>query len=125
MENTVNLNLVTLTEIVGVILTLSIASERLAEIIKGLFPYLSIKKEDDPKAEGRRRSALQAISVATAILTAFLAKPYFPPELAVNTGKGWAIVGLGLLASGGSGLWNSILGYMTGLKDLQQKKIKS
>jgi len=114
MENVINL--VGLTEIVGVILTLSIAAERLAEIIKGLVPFLSIKKVD-PKIEGRRRSALQVISVVTGIVTAYLAKPYFPPELAARTSEGWAIVGLGLLASGGSGLWNSILGYMTGLKD--------
>ena len=107
-----------LTAIVGVILALSIASERLVEIIKGFIPGLD-KQNPDPKAEGRRRSYLQILAVFAGVLTAFLARDYIPPEIATPT-ESWAIVGLGLLASGGSGFWNSILTYLTKVKDIKK-----
>ena len=107
-----------LTAIVGVILALSIASERLVEIIKGFIPGLD-KQDSDPKAEGRRRSYLQILAVLSGVLTAFLARDYIPPEIAKPTESG-AILGLGLLASGGSGFWNSVLTYVTKAKDLKK-----
>ena len=107
-----------LTAIVGVILALSIASERLVEIIKGFIPGL-YKQDSDPKAEGRRRSYLQILAVLSGVLTAFLARDYSPPEIAKPT-ESWAILGLGLLASGGSGFWNSVLTYVTKAKDLKK-----
>ena len=107
-----------LTAIVGVILALSIASERLVEIIKGFIPGLD-KQDSDPKAEGRRRSYLQILAVLSGVLTAFLARDYIPPEIAKPT-ESWAILGLGLLASGGSGFWNSVLTYVTKAKDLKK-----
>jgi len=33
--------------------------------------------------------------------------------------KSWSILGLGLLASGGSGFWNSVLTYVTKVKDIK------
>jgi hypothetical protein len=107
-----------LTAIVGVILALSIASERLVEIIKGFIPDLN-KQDADPKAEGRRRSYLQILAVFSGVLTAFLARDYIPPEIAKPT-ESWSILGLGLLASGGSGLWNSVLTYVTKAKDIKR-----
>ena len=55
-------------------------------------------------------------------MTAYLAQDYVPKEIADST-KGWSIFGLGLLASGGSGFWNSILTYVTKVKDI--KKIEA
>ena len=104
--------------IVGVILALSIASERLVEIIKGLWPWLNTKNKTDSH-EGYRRSLLHIFSVLSGILTAFLAKDYIPLELAGPT-KSWAIVGLGLLASGGSGFWNSVLTYLANVKEIKK-----
>ena len=107
-----------LTAIVAIILALSIASERLVEIIKGFIPFLD-RPNPDPKAEGRRRSYLQILAVVAGVLTAFLARDYIPPEIAKPT-ESWAIIGLGLLASGGSGFWNSILTYLTKVKDIKK-----
>jgi hypothetical protein len=107
-----------LTAIVGVILALSIASERLVEIIKGFIPVLE-KQDTDPKAEGRRRSYLQILAVFSGVLTAFLARDYIPLEIAKPT-ESWSILGLGLLASGGSGFWNSVLTYVTKAKDIKK-----
>ena len=103
--------------IVSVILALSIASERLVEIFKGFFPKLN-NENPDPKAEGRRRSYLQLLAVVAGVITAFLSRDYIPPEVAKPT-ESWSILGLGLLASGGSGFWNSVLTYVTKAKDIK------
>lgn len=108
-----------LTTIVTLILALSVASERLVEIIKGFIPGLDKQILDDPKAEGRRRSYLQILAVLSGVLTALLAQDYIPKEIA-DAAKGWSILGLGLLASGGSGFWNSILTYVMKVKDIKK-----
>lgn len=107
-----------LTAIVTLILALSVASERLVEIIKGFIPVLDKTNTLDGKAEARRRSYLQILAVLSGILTAFLAQDYIPKEIA-DSMKGWSIFGLGLLASGGSGFWNSVLTYVTKVKDIK------
>ena len=104
--------------IVSLILALSIASERLVEIIKGLIPVLD-KENTDPRKERLRHACLQFLAVLSGIATAYLAKDAIPVEIQ-NAAKGWGLIGLGLLASGGSGLWNSILAYVTHAKDLKE-----
>jgi hypothetical protein len=88
-----------LTAIVSLILALSIASERLVEIVKGWIPFLG-KEQADPVLEGRRKSILQLLAVASGIVTALLSADYLPSEIA-KPQAGWQIIGLGLLASGG------------------------
>jgi hypothetical protein len=110
-----------ITAIVSIILALSIASERLVEIIKGLIPWLD-KQNPDPKSEGIRRTCLHVLAVVAGVLTAFLAKDYIPEDVARPTGS-WAILGLGLLASGGSSLWNSVLSYLSNVKDLKKIEV--
>ncbi len=103
-----------LTTIVTLLITLSIASERLVEIIKGIVPFLNQKK-DDPTEEGRRKSALQAMAVGAGIVTALLAR-----SVVAEIMPAWSsipgLLALGLLASGGSGLWNSVLDYLLKIK---------
>ncbi len=112
---------VNLTAIVGVILALSIASERLVEIIKNLIPFLN-SKNSDANAEGWRCAILQILAVAAGIITAFLAQDYMPAEMSKISGN-WSVIGLGLLASGGSGFWNSILTYVTQIKELKKTDV--
>ncbi|RPH48564.1 MAG: hypothetical protein EHM85_16665 [Desulfobacteraceae bacterium] len=111
-----------LTAIVTLILALSVASERLVEIIKGFFSFLDQPIPDEPKKEGVRRSCLQILAVLSGVFTAFMASDYIPSEIAKPT-EHWHILGLGLLASGGSGLWNSILTYMAKVKDLKNVEL--
>jgi hypothetical protein len=64
----------------------------------------------------RRKAALQVIAVIAGITTAWLVGPAVPAFLPHDfTGK----LALGLLASGGSGFWNSILTYLTKAKDVK------
>jgi hypothetical protein len=117
----------TMTAIVGLLVALSIASERLVEIIKGLVPVLQ-NEFPDPAKEGRRRAALQLLAVVAGIVTAFLASPTLGDLVPAETPHpGLQFLALGLLASGGSGFWNSVLTYVTTAKDIkgieaQQKK---
>jgi hypothetical protein len=111
-----------LTTLVSFLVALSVASERLVEIVKGWIPWLDQKKSDE-KMEGRRRSVLQLLAVAFSILTAYLASGYIPKDLVKPGGavsEMWTVLGLGLLGSGGSGFWNAILTYFGKVKDIKK-----
>ena len=116
------MDLTKLAAIVGLLVALSVASERLVEIIKGVIPWLTGKHEDKTK-EGWRRALNQLLAVGAGILTAYVARPVIPLEAlpATNT---LAIIALGLLASGGSGFWNAVLTYVLQLKDIQEAAAK-
>jgi hypothetical protein len=61
-----------LTAVISLLVALSVASERLVDIIKGLVPWLNQQR---PKAteEGWRKAALQLIAVIAGITTAWFA----------------------------------------------------
>jgi hypothetical protein len=104
-----------ITSVVSLILALSAASERLVAILKSAIPLLDTPNTS-PKHERYRVLALRVAAVAAGIFTAFLAQGI------VDVDGTREIVGLGLLAAGGSDLWNSILGYLNGVKDVQKTK---
>jgi len=106
-----------LSTVVGLLAGLSVASERLVEIIKGLVPFLN-EQSPDPKAEGRRRAALLLLAIVAGVVTAFVAGQAFPDSVHIPPGPLGKIT-LGLLASGGSGFWNSILTYVNKAKDVK------
>ena len=109
-----------LEEFLMLILAISLASERLVEIIKGFFlPNLSLESPDDPKAEGRRRATICLISICTGIVSALLTgvargdlDGQFMPYLAA-----------GILSSAGSAFWNSVVGYLGQLKKAKQAEV--
>lgn len=110
-----------LTAIISLLVALSVASERLVEIVKGLIPALN-QENPDPTKEGWRRAILQILAVAAGIITAFLASPVVPGNIFHGvTGN----LALGLLASGGSGFWNSILSYANKAKEVKSAEAAS
>jgi len=111
------------TAIVGLLVALSIASERLVEIVKGVVPPLTGKSAVQWK-EGVRRTANQLLAVGAGVLTAYLARPAIPAEALPATSDA-TILALGLLASGGSGLWNAVLSYVLQVKDIKEAAAKS
>jgi len=112
------MDLSALATVISVLIVLSIASERLVEIIKGFIPYLD-KKNDDQKKEGKRKAYLHIIAIFAGILTAFLAKKTLGNSVPESWNTTTGILALGLLASGGSGFWNSILDYVNEVKKLK------
>jgi len=106
-----------LSTIIGLLAALSVASERLVEIIKGIIPWLD-QKNSDAAWEAIRRVGVNIIAGAAGVLTAFLASDAFPTTVHMPAGS-WSKVVLGLLASGGSGFWNSIQDYVKNAKNLK------
>jgi drug/metabolite transporter (DMT)-like permease len=108
-----------LSAIIAILVALSVASERLVEIVKNLIPWLN-QQLDDPMREGWRRAALQILAVGAGIVTALLARP----AMEGVAPEGWTewpgVLALGLLASGGSGFWNSVQTYVSKAKDLKK-----
>ena len=63
-----------LSTVVALLVTLSVAAERLVEIIKNPIGFLR-DQNPDPNKEGYRKVALQVLAVAAGIVTAWLAQP--------------------------------------------------
>lgn len=118
-----------LIELLGLLVALSAASERLVDITKGYIPSLQKSFNNPgqvavPVKEPQRKATIQLMAVLAGLVTAWLAWPIvgemFPGTLGSNT---LVIIGLGFLVSGGSGLWNSILSYLLAIKDLKRKEV--
>jgi len=105
-----------LSTVVAVLIALSVATERLVDIIKGLIPAIN-QKNEDPIKEGRRRTVLQVMGVLGGIVTALLCQPVLSVVLPETWNSLPGILALGLLASGGSGFWSSIQSYVLNAKD--------
>lgn len=106
---------------VAMLIALSIASERLVEITKGYMPSLSQVRKN-PADEGRRKATIQFIAVAAGIVTTFLAAPALPENTIPDN---WlSKLAIGLLASGGSGFWNSIQGYVAQAKEVKKAQVE-
>jgi len=113
-----------LTEITGLLIALSVASERLVEIIKGLVPFLN-NESPNPTVESLRRVSLQVLAVGAGMATAFVARPAIPETLIPRSATGdWPVLALGLLASGGSGFWNSLLSYLQQAKNAKELLVR-
>jgi hypothetical protein len=106
-----------LASVVGLLVALSVASERVVEIVKGAVHFLDTEQPDADR-ERVRRVALHVLAVVAGVVTAFLARPAIPTALPVTDNA--SILALGLLASGGSGLWNSVLTYALETKNIQE-----
>lgn len=103
---------------------IAVASERIVEMVKGVFPILWQAK-NDPKEEAFRRSLLQGLSIAISVAAAFTATAALPNELKA---LGWVerssgTIALGLMAAGGSGFWNALLTLLQNIKDLKKGEI--
>lgn len=109
-----NLTIDTITEYLALVAAVSVAAEKLVEIIKTVLPKSLTEVNPDPTAEKRRQGIIQFISLLASVLTGVLL--YYAE---VISGFGIALTA-GLLASGGSNLWNSLLGWAKGLKDIRQ-----
>ena len=113
--------------VITLLIALSVATERVVEIIKNLVPQRD-KESLDPKGEGRRRAALHGLATVAGIAIALLSWPIFSDAIphmkeADSQPKITTMLALGLLASGGSGFWNSILTIVLNLKELKTTEV--
>lgn len=106
----------------------SLAVERLVTIIKTFFPSLNEPArpgwgESDARADQDRRLRVLLVTIFTSQLTAyFVASGDGGLSGSVNVGPEqgipWPL--FGLLISGGSAFWTSIVSYASALKDVQK-----
>ncbi len=112
-----------LSAILALLVTLSLATERVTEAIKG-FPVLSLvlAKERAGSWEEARKAAIHIIAILVGTAFAYSARTSISSLLKLPTPSN-EIIGLpllfGALASGGSGIWNSTLDLVRTIK--QQK----
>ncbi|MDX2507904.1 MAG: hypothetical protein QNL62_26010 [Gammaproteobacteria bacterium] len=66
------MNLEDMTTILSVIIVMSMASERLVDIVKGFIPAINRAVEDDPQREIRRKAYIQILAVLSGIVTALI-----------------------------------------------------
>jgi len=112
-----------LTNFVTLLIALSIASERLVEIIKNALPWLN-NKNTDPKKEGWRKSLLQTLAVVAGMVTAYLSAPFLGDMVSGVWKTKPGLLALGLLISGGSGMWNTVLSYLLNVKNIKAAQLK-
>jgi uncharacterized membrane protein YeaQ/YmgE (transglycosylase-associated protein family) len=96
---------------------ISVASERVVEILKGTIPPLS--KNLTGNAEGIRRAVMQILAGVVGAIIAYFAQSEIAATVpALSAGEmGWpSYAVVGLLASGGSGLWNHALDIVQAMK---------
>lgn len=117
--------------VAGSLIFISLAAERLVEVIKGWWPSLNVA-QDDPVAEGRRKSKLNLLAMAAGTATVWIAYDALKQMQGLawlNEAQGWnkglAIVALGMLSSGGSSLWNSLLSYLLILKNVKCAELEN
>ncbi|MCD8739835.1 hypothetical protein LT679_04410 [Mucilaginibacter roseus] len=113
-----------LTELITLVLAISLAGERLVAFIKTLIPWLAgnpnVNLPSNSKEEAVRKVTVMVIAFGCCWLTAYLVKQNAENDELTNMPD----VFLGLLASGGSAFWTTMLGYTKAVRDIriQQKQ---
>ncbi len=101
-----------LTAWIAFVAGLSVATERITEIIKSAIARTLSLEKADPAREEHRKALVQVLAIVVGAVLAFLTYDQIRETLHLP-GEGWAKVWIalvfGAMASGGSGLWNSAL----------------
>lgn len=108
-------------------LALSIGVERIVEILKAMIPWLR-KRGSDAVETARRRYVLQLLAASTGAFTALVIGPqHFLPtfikEEETTPHLVMSCILLGLMASGGSAVWNHMLDIVATIKATREKVV--
>jgi hypothetical protein len=119
---------VEITPVVTLALSLSVAVERVMEILKGLIPPLA-KQQPNLTAEYVRCAILHFLSVLVGGLAAYGGHVDFFQKITNNASDGPAnfagYVVCGLLAAGGSAFWNHVLDIIKATKIKDESKAQT
>lgn len=100
-----------LTTVFAFLATLSLATERIAETIKGLpffSRWLAVEKAE-ASSEEARKATIHVMAIAIGTFLAYVAREQISAAVGIQYGGFWPCLLFGAMASGGSGLWNSAL----------------
>jgi len=113
-----------LTAFVTLMAAISVASERVIEILKGIIPLLG--KDTHGYGEDVRRAITQVLAGVVGAGVAYLGQSEIAstvPALSyASMGRASYLI-IGLLASGGSGLWNHVLDIVQAMKITKEQAI--
>jgi hypothetical protein len=122
-----------LTSMLGFLAALSVATERITEMLKGLSGFLTGPGDDpkmakDPKVERLRKLSIQFLAVAIGSVLSYLTYGQLQKTLGLDGVTPAVCLLFGAMASGGSGLWNSapdIAREMNRQKQMISDKLKA
>jgi hypothetical protein len=114
-----------LTTLLSFLAALSVATERITEIIKGLpvlSGWLAVEKPKDSWNEALRKAAVQVIALLAGALVTYLVRQPLSAQLHISPDELHysAYLVFGAMASGGSGIWNSALDIVSEINHQQQ-----
>ena len=101
-----------ITSVVSFLAALSVATERITEIIKGLpilSGWLAMERPANSNAEALRKASVQIIALLCGSLVTYLVRQPLAAKLQISDIQPYMYVVFGATASGGSGVWNSAL----------------
>jgi len=101
------MNMTNLTALLAFVAGLSVATERITEVIKGLWPWLTTEKR--ATAEEVRKAVVHILAIAIGAVLAWLSYSQVASVIGSQAGSIGMYLLFGAMASGGSGLWNSVL----------------
>jgi len=101
-----------LTSLLALFATLSLATERITELIKGLpgvSRWLAVERTVGSTAEEFRKASIHLLAIAIGTVLACLIQDQLSMVVSLPGGGFWICLLFGAMASGGSGLWNRVL----------------
>ena len=111
-----------LTTLFAFLATLSLATERITEVVKGLpilSGWLAVEKAPGSSAEALRKACVQVLAIAIGSLLTAMTQDQLSTATGLHATGFWAFLLFGAMASGGSGLWNSALDIV---RDVNRQK---
>ena len=116
--------------LISVILSISLASERLVTFLKSVFPYLAGPQAPDiPDPNSNEEKVRKITLMIISFLTAWIAASFLNGKFDLFDGLDTKIENIkipfliiGLMASGGSAFWNSLLSYVKASRDVTQQQ---
>lgn len=96
-----------LTALLAFVSGLSVATERITEVIKGILPWLTTEKKGT--TEEVRKAIIHILAIVIGAVLASLSWGQVSGAIGSSTGTLGMYLLFGAMASGGSGLWNSVL----------------
>lgn len=120
-----------LTNLLGFFAALTLATERITESFKGL-PFLSrwlaVEKPAGSTAEEFRKASIHLLAAGVAAVLSFALRDQISGFTGMQYRGIWTPLFFGAMASGGSGMWNSLLDIVSELnhqKQLATQQLKS
>jgi hypothetical protein len=101
-----------ITALLAFLTTLSLATERITETVKGLpllSRWLAVEKAPDSTPEELRKASMHILAIGIGTWLACMVKGQIGTVIGMQQVDFWLCLLFGAMASGGSGLWNSLL----------------